>query len=109
MILQEEKKFKNQQNNIKISVQSKKEPGPLIKLTNRKYTHELISLLINHYVENELALEQKRKFELLAINIEISLFLNRDISIFWVYFKTGKINNYIKKSPISRTLFNTNF
>lgn len=52
-----------------------------MKLTNRKYTHEIISLLINHYVENELALEKKREFKLLAIHIEISLFLNRDISI----------------------------
>lgn len=52
-----------------------------MKLTNRKYTHEIISLLINHYVENELALEKKREFKLLAIHIEIPLFLNRDISI----------------------------
>ena len=63
---QEKNKFKNQQGNIKISGQSKKEPGALMKLTNRKYTHEIVSLLINHYVENELALEQKRKFKLLA-------------------------------------------
>ena len=52
-----------------------------MKLTNRKYTHEIISLLINHYVENELALKKKREFKLLAIHIEIPLFLNRDISI----------------------------
>lgn len=37
-----------------------------MKLTDRKYTHEIISLLINYYAENELAFEQIRELKLLA-------------------------------------------
>ena len=62
----EKKKFKNQQGSIKISSQSKEELGALMKLANKKYTHEIIDLLIHHYVENQLTPEQKRKFKLLT-------------------------------------------
>ncbi|PGS02318.1 hypothetical protein COC54_20190, partial [Bacillus pseudomycoides] len=56
---------KNQQSSIKISSQSHEELGALIKLTNQKYAHEIIDLLIHHYVENQLTPEQKSKFKLL--------------------------------------------
>ncbi|CAI8885795.1 hypothetical protein KOY_04501 [Bacillus cereus VDM021] len=36
-----------------------------MKLTNKKYDHEIIDLLIHHYVENQLTPEQKSKFKLL--------------------------------------------
>ncbi|WIY58790.1 hypothetical protein [Bacillus arachidis] len=64
--LQEKKKFKNQQGSIKISSQSKEELGVLMKLINMKYAHEIIDLLIHHYVENQLTPEQKKKFKLLT-------------------------------------------
>ncbi|MBG0964146.1 hypothetical protein [Bacillus sp. SRB1LM] len=63
---QEKKNFKNQQGSIKISSQSKEKLEALNKLTNTKYAHEIIDLLIKSYVENELTSEQKRKFELLT-------------------------------------------
>lgn len=62
----EKKKFKNQQGSIKISSQSKEELEALMKLTNTKYAHEIIDLLIDRYVENELTSAQKRKFKLLT-------------------------------------------
>ncbi|HGE7613785.1 hypothetical protein COE01_21310 [Bacillus thuringiensis] len=62
----EKKNFKNQQGSIKISSQSKKQLEALNKLTNTKYAHEIIDLLIKSYVKNELTLEQKGKFELLT-------------------------------------------
>ncbi|MBY0598950.1 hypothetical protein [Bacillus bingmayongensis] len=62
----EKKKFKNQQGSIKISSQSKEELEALMKLTNTKFAHKIIDLLIHHYVENELTSEQKRKFKLLT-------------------------------------------
>ncbi|PEO41551.1 hypothetical protein CN559_27070 [Bacillus pseudomycoides] len=54
---------KNQQSSIKISSQSHEELGALMKLTNQKYAHEIIDLLIHHYVENQLTPEQKNKFK----------------------------------------------
>ncbi|MBE5087555.1 hypothetical protein IGI03_05770 [Bacillus thuringiensis] len=60
------KKFKNQQGSIKISNQSKEELEVLMKLTNTKFTYEVIDLLIDRYVENELTPDQKRKFKLLT-------------------------------------------
>ncbi|MEB9722593.1 hypothetical protein P4308_11750 [Bacillus wiedmannii] len=62
----EKKSFKNQQGSIKISSQSKEKLETLNKLTNTKYAHEIIDLLIKSYVENELTSDQKRKFELLT-------------------------------------------
>ncbi|MFA2811478.1 hypothetical protein [Bacillus mycoides] len=59
-------KFKNQQGSIKISNQSKEELEVLMKLTNTKFTYEIIDLLIDRYVENELTPDQKRKFKLLT-------------------------------------------
>ncbi|VXC69434.1 conserved hypothetical protein [Bacillus mycoides] len=60
------KKYKNQQGSIKIPNQSKEELEALMKITNTKFTHEIIDLLINHYVENGLTPEQNRKFKLLT-------------------------------------------
>lgn len=62
----EKKKFKNQQGSIKIPSQSKEELEALMKITNTKFAHEIIDLLINNYVENELTTEQKMKFKLLT-------------------------------------------
>lgn len=62
----EKKNFKNQQGSIKIPSQSKEQLEALNKLTNTKYAHEIIDLLIKTYVKNELTPEQKRKFELLT-------------------------------------------
>lgn len=62
----EKKQFKNQQGSIKIPKQSKEELEALMKITNQKFTHEIIDLLINNYVENELTVEQKTKFKLLT-------------------------------------------
>lgn len=62
----EKKKFKNQQGSIKIPSQSKEELEALMKITNTKFAHEIIDLLINNYVENELTAEQKMKFKLLT-------------------------------------------
>ncbi|MDV6040386.1 hypothetical protein N7X28_28625 [Bacillus sp. SM-B1] len=62
----EKKNFKNQQGSIKISNQSKEQLEALNKLTNTKYAHEIIDILIKSYVENELTSDQKRKFELLT-------------------------------------------
>ncbi|MBJ9983609.1 hypothetical protein IBT50_25555 [Bacillus sp. S70] len=62
----EKKSFKNQQGSIKIPKQSKEELEALMKITNTKFTHEIIGLLINNYVENELTVEQKTKFKLLT-------------------------------------------
>ncbi|EJS46148.1 hypothetical protein ICG_05767, partial [Bacillus cereus BAG1X1-3] len=42
------------------------ELGTLMNLTIKKYAHEIIDLLIHHYVENQLTPEQKRKFKLLT-------------------------------------------
>ncbi|PEA06336.1 hypothetical protein [Bacillus cereus] len=62
----EKKQFKNQQGSIKISSQSKEELEALMKITNTKFAHEIIDLLINHYVENGLTPEQNGKFKLLT-------------------------------------------
>ncbi|CAI8924008.1 hypothetical protein EMIT079MI2_420023 [Bacillus sp. IT-79MI2] len=57
-----------------------------MKITNTKFAHEIIDLLINHYVENELTTEQKMKFKLLTeIKKEVSLFLIGDTSFFIIY------------------------
>jgi len=55
----QKKKFKNQQGSIKVSNESKVELEALMKITNKKFAHEIIDLLINNYVEKELTVEQK--------------------------------------------------
>ncbi|PFJ30961.1 hypothetical protein CN964_21380 [Bacillus cereus] len=60
------KKFKNQQGSIKVSNESKIELEALMKITNKKFAHEIINLLIDNYVEKELTAEQKIKFKLLT-------------------------------------------
>lgn len=62
----DKKEFKNQQGSIKVSSQSKEELEALMKITNTKFAHEIIDLLINNYVEKELTGEQKMKFKLLT-------------------------------------------
>ncbi|PEK91451.1 hypothetical protein [Bacillus mycoides] len=62
----DKKEFKNQQGSIKVSSQSKEELEVLMKITNTKFAHEIIDLLINNYVEKELTGEQKMKFKLLT-------------------------------------------
>ncbi|UUE91766.1 hypothetical protein [Bacillus cereus] len=62
----EKKKFKNQQGSIKVSNESKVELEALMKITNKKFAHEIINLLIDNYVEKELTTEQKMKFKLLT-------------------------------------------
>ncbi|EJQ14711.1 hypothetical protein IE5_05674 [Bacillus cereus BAG3X2-2] len=62
----EKKKFKNQQGSIKVSNESKVELEALMKITNKKFAHEIINLLIDNYVEKELTAEQKMKFKLLT-------------------------------------------
>ncbi|QIW21389.1 hypothetical protein [Bacillus thuringiensis] len=62
----DKKEFKNQQGSIKVSSQSKEELEALMKITNTKFAHEIIDLLINNYVEKELTAAQKMKFKLLT-------------------------------------------
>ncbi|MFJ6034334.1 DUF5388 domain-containing protein [Bacillus toyonensis] len=61
----DKKKFKNQQGSIKVPNESKEELEALMKITNKKFAHEIIDLLIKNYVEKELTAEQKKKFKLL--------------------------------------------
>ncbi|GAB6454943.1 hypothetical protein bcgnr5383_52110 [Bacillus cereus] len=62
----EKKKFKNQEASIKVPNESKVELEALMKITKKKFSHEIIDLLINNYVEKELTAEQKMKFKLLT-------------------------------------------
>ncbi|MGG5770681.1 hypothetical protein [Bacillus wiedmannii] len=62
----DKKKFKNQQGSIKVPNESKEELEALMKITNKKFAHEIINLLIKNYVEKELTAEQKMKFKLLT-------------------------------------------
>ncbi|AJI08659.1 hypothetical protein [Bacillus cereus] len=66
MQVPEKKQFKNQQGSIKIPKQSKEELEALMKITNTKFTHEIIDLLINHYVDNKLTPEEQSKFKILT-------------------------------------------
>ncbi|GAB6524456.1 hypothetical protein [Bacillus cereus] len=62
----EKKKFKNQEGSIKVPNESKVALKALMKITQKKFAHEIIDLLINNYVEKELTAEQKMKFKLLT-------------------------------------------
>lgn len=62
----ETKDFKNQQASLKISSRSKEELEALMKITNTKFTYEIIDLLIDRYVENELTPQEKRRFKALT-------------------------------------------
>ncbi|PEZ18665.1 hypothetical protein COE33_09395 [Bacillus anthracis] len=62
----EKKKFKNQEGSIKVPNESKVELEALMKITKKKFAHEIIDLLIDNYVEKELTAEQKMKFKLLT-------------------------------------------
>ncbi|HBI6123877.1 TPA: hypothetical protein K8E90_003041, partial [Listeria monocytogenes] len=56
-------KFKNQAGTIKTSLQTKEELQALKTITKTKFDYEIIDLLIDTYVNNELAPEQRRKFK----------------------------------------------
>lgn len=60
------KKLKNQEGSIKVPNESKVELEALMKITKKKFAHEIIDLLIKNYVEKELTAEQKIKFKLLT-------------------------------------------
>ncbi|PHE68526.1 hypothetical protein [Bacillus wiedmannii] len=62
----EKKKLKNQEGSIKVPNESKIELEALMKITKKKFAHEIVDLLINNYVEKELTAEQKMKFKLLT-------------------------------------------
>ena len=62
----EKKKFKIQDGSIKDPNESKVVLEALMKITQKKFAHEIIDLLINNYVEKELTAEQKMKFKLLT-------------------------------------------
>ncbi|HEM1209565.1 TPA: hypothetical protein U0W19_002934, partial [Listeria monocytogenes] len=55
--------FKNQAGTIKTSMQTKEELQALKTITKTKFDYEIIDLLIDTYVNNELAPEQRRKFK----------------------------------------------
>lgn len=57
---------KNQNVNIKISNQTKNELDVLIKLTNNKFSYEMIEALIDNYVDTALDSDQKRVFKTLS-------------------------------------------
>lgn len=56
---------KNQEANIKTSLQTKNEIDILMKLTDNKFAYEMIESLIDHYVETALDSDKKRAFKTL--------------------------------------------
>lgn len=56
----------NQQRNIKISVDTKKQLDILLKFSNHKFAYELIDSMIDVYVEHALDNDQKRAFKTLS-------------------------------------------
>lgn len=56
----------NQQRNIKISVDTKKQIDILLKFSNHKFAYELIDSMIDVYVEHALDNDQKRAFKTLS-------------------------------------------
>ncbi|MCK1995468.1 hypothetical protein MPH61_23380 [Peribacillus muralis] len=56
----------NQQRNIKISIDTKKQIDILLKLSNHKFAYELIDSMIDVYVEHTLDHDQKRAFKTLS-------------------------------------------
>ncbi|MGM0183444.1 hypothetical protein IGK74_002409 [Enterococcus sp. AZ150] len=57
---------KNQDANIKVSRQTKNEIDILMKLTDNKFSYELIETMIDHYVETALDPDKKRAFKTLS-------------------------------------------
>lgn len=56
----------NQQRNIKISIDTKKQIDILLKFSNHKFAYELIDSMIDVYVEHALDNDQKRAFKTLS-------------------------------------------
>jgi hypothetical protein len=56
----------NQQRNIKISIDTKKQIDILMKFSNHKFAYELIDSMIDVYVEHALDNDQKRAFKTLS-------------------------------------------
>ncbi|MFS0882756.1 hypothetical protein [Metabacillus niabensis] len=56
----------NQQRNIKISTETKKQLDILLKFSNHKFAYELIDSMIDVYVEHALDHDQKRAFKTLT-------------------------------------------
>ena len=57
---------KNQDANIKVSQQTKDQLDILIKLTDNKFSYEMIETLIDNYVETALDADKKRAFKTLS-------------------------------------------
>lgn len=56
----------NQQRNIKISTETKKQLDILLKFSNHKFAYELIDSMIDVYVEHALDHDQKRAYKTLT-------------------------------------------
>ncbi|MGL9743298.1 hypothetical protein [Enterococcus sp. DIV1368c] len=57
---------KNQDANIKVSRQTKDQIDILMKLTDNKFSYEMIEAMIDHYVETSLDADKKRAFKTLS-------------------------------------------
>ncbi|AEJ87179.1 TPA: hypothetical protein ACF0M1_002365 [Enterococcus hirae] len=57
---------KNQDANIKVSRQTKDQIDILMKLTDNKFSYEMIESMIDHYVETSLDADKKRAFKTLS-------------------------------------------
>lgn len=57
---------KNQEANIKVSLQTKNEIDILMKLTDHKFGYEMIESLVDHYIETALDNDKKRAFRTLS-------------------------------------------
>ena len=57
---------KNQDANIKVSRQTKDQIDILMKLTDNKFSYEMIVAMIDHYVETSLDADKKRAFKTLS-------------------------------------------
>ncbi|MCM3603140.1 hypothetical protein M3175_20585 [Robertmurraya korlensis] len=56
----------NQQSNIKVSLNTKKQIDILLKFSNHKFAYELIDSMVDVYVERALDNDQKRAFKTLS-------------------------------------------
>lgn len=57
---------KNQDANIKVSRQTKNQIDILMKLTDNKFSYEMIETMIDNYVETSLDADKKRAFKTLS-------------------------------------------
>lgn len=57
---------KNQDANIKVSRQTKNQIDILMKLTDNKFSYEMIEAMIDNYVETSLNADKKRAFKTLS-------------------------------------------